>query len=113
MLLSTSCTKVAMTMQDQLTTIERNFIEHWSRRRWQLLRSWIVTGAILWGGFMAYFTLSERYAKGELSGTALVLYVALFLLGGCIFGTAMWAFGELRYRRMVAKDRQATRDGER
>lgn len=102
-----------MTMQDQLTTIERNFIEHWSRRRWQLLRSWIVTGAILWGGFMAYFTLSERYAKGELSGTALVLYVALFLLGGCIFGTAMWAFGELRYRRMVAKDRQATRDGER
>jgi peptidoglycan biosynthesis protein MviN/MurJ (putative lipid II flippase) len=101
-----------MTKQDLLTTVERNFIEHWSRRRWQLLRSWIATGAILWGGFMAYFTLSERYQRGELSGTALVLYVGMFLVGGCIFGVAMWALGELRFRRMVAKGRQANRDGE-
>jgi hypothetical protein len=93
----------AMAEQDPLTTVERNFIEHWSRRRWQLLRSWIATGAILWGGFMAYFTLHDSYAEGRLSTAALVLFVALLLLGGCVFGVGMWAFGEFRFRRMLAK----------
>ena len=89
--------------KDPLTTVERNFIEHWSRRRWQLLRSWLATGAILWGGFVSYFSLHDRYADGQISSSALVLYVVFFLVGGCIFGAGMWAFGEFRFRRMVAK----------
>ncbi len=94
---------------DPLTTVERNFIEHWSRRRWQLLRSWLVTGAILWGGFMAYFALHDPYTEGRISSAALAISIVLFLLGGCVFGTGMWAFGELRFRRMVAKVKRTRR----
>ena len=62
-----------------------------------------------WGGLMAYFALHDPYTEGRISGAGLALSIAFFLLGGCVFGACMWAFGELRFRRMAAKGNRAPR----
>ena len=90
-------------MTDSLTTIERNYIEHWQRRRLAMFRSWLLTGAILWGGMMSVFFVWGAYSSGKLSAGAATATVAAALAGGTVFGVAMWGIGELRYRRLRAK----------
>ncbi len=58
---------------------------------------------------MAYFALHDPYTEGRISSAALAISIALFLLGGCVFGAGMWALGELRFRRMVAKGKRVPR----
>jgi hypothetical protein len=93
---------------DSLTTIEENYVEHWSRRRVQLLRTAIISGALLWGGAMSAVALWKDYTDGNLTSARAMLMVSLLLFGGCLFGAAMWAVGEFRFRRLRAK---STRTG--
>ena len=96
------------TVNNSLTTIEQNYIEHWSRRRAQLFRTSVISGALLWGGLMSAFALWSDYADGKLTSSRAMLFVSLLLVGGCFFGAAMWAVGEFRFRRLRAK---ASRSG--
>ena len=93
-------------MIDPLTTAERMFIEHWARRKWQALRSWLLLGTIVWGGLMSYLMVYEKYSVGELSSHIAIIMTMLCFLGGAVFGFAMWGITEFRFRRMVAKDRK-------
>jgi len=91
------------TMTDKLTTIERNFLEHWARRRMALLRSSVLTGAAVWGGMMSAFELWDEHQRGSLTLRHAALIVALTLVGGVVFGAALWGVGEIRYRRLKAR----------
>jgi len=68
-----------------------------------MFRSWLLTGAILWGGMMSVFFVWGAYSSGKLSAIVAIATVAAALAGGCVFGVAMWGIGELRYRRLCAK----------
>ncbi len=95
-------------MSDALTTAEKIFVEHWARRRLQALRSWVSVGAIVWGGVMSCCLVYEDYAQGQSPGLILLMRVAFFIVGGCLFGASVWALTEFRYRRLAARDGRAS-----
>jgi hypothetical protein len=95
-------------MNDALTTAEKIFVEHWATRRLQALRSWIVVGAIVWGGVMSSCLVYEDYAQGRSPDLVLLLRIAFFIAGGCLFGASVWALTEFRYRRMATRDGRAS-----
>lgn len=95
-------------MNDALTTAEKIFVEHWARRRLQALRSWILVGGFVWGGVMSCCLLYEDYAQGKTPSLTLLLRIAFFIAGGCLFGASVWALTESRYRRMAARDGRAS-----
>ena len=87
-------------MDDSLTTIERNYIEHWSRRRRQLFYSWLITGSLIWCFIISMTVISDLNSDGRLNLFTGAIFLSLGLVSGCMFGALMWCIGEFRYRRL-------------
>jgi hypothetical protein len=95
-------------LNDALTTVERNHVEHWGRRRWQILRASVLSGSLLWAGIVAFTAVSDLHEEGRLDAAAGAVLLGIGLIGGGFFGALMWSFGEIRFRRFRKK---RTQDG--
>jgi type IV secretory pathway TrbD component len=56
---------------------------------------------------MSAFALWMDYDVGKLTTSHTILFVSILFIGGCLFGVAMWAVGEFRFRRLLAKANSA------
>jgi uncharacterized membrane protein YedE/YeeE len=91
-------------MTGPLTEPERIFIENWTRRRRQSLRNWLLYGALGFGGTMTMLMLTQERLTARLSAPMIGVFIALWLVGGALFGLGMWLLREIRYHRLRARD---------